>query len=78
MGTITFQGRSPFELEIQNMPTASAQDENVVLTLPVFAADPHRQAAEIRVILSLSQAQQIAAQLDPAMRLVQAHLRNRR
>lgn len=75
MGTITFEGEKPFDLVIQQPPTASAQDETVMLTLPVFVAGMPRQTVDIQVALRLEHAERLWAQLDPAMRLVRAHLK---
>lgn len=75
---IIFQEQGPFDLMLQTTPTARAQDETVVVTLPVFAAGMPRQTADIRLSLSLEQAEHLWAQLDPAMRLVRFYLKTQR
>ena len=76
MGSITFQGEKPFDLATQQLPTASAKGGTVVLTLPVFVADVPRQTVDIQVTVPLEHAEQLWAQLDPAIRLVKAYRRN--
>lgn len=78
MGTIVFEGGTPFDLETQQLPTATAQDGIVVLILPVFLATAPQQTVEIRVMVQLEHAEQLWAQLDPAIRLVKAYQRNQR
>jgi hypothetical protein len=78
MGSIIFEGEKPFDLVIQRLPTAVAQDGIVMLTLPVFLATAPQQTVEIQVALQLEHAEQLWAQLDPAIRLVKAYHRNKR
>jgi hypothetical protein len=78
MGTITFQGEKPYDLTTQQLPTTTAKGGIVMVTLPVFVADVPRQTVDIRVELQLEHAKQLWAQLDPAIRLVEAHFRAQR
>ena len=74
---IIFEGLSPFELITQKPPTASCEDETVVLTLPVFVPGDGRQATvDIRVSLALEHAEQLAAQLQPAIRMATVRKRS--
>jgi hypothetical protein len=66
----------PFELITQKLPTASAQGEIVMLTLPVFAAGFPNSIADIQVRLELEHAQQLIAQLQLAITM--ARVRGRR
>lgn len=73
--TLTAQGYEPFELATRHLPTATAEDDTVLLNLPVFAAELPQQTAHIRVRLMLEHAQQLAAQLQPMVGIAE---RNRR
>jgi hypothetical protein len=74
--TIIFEGSPPYELITQKLPTATSEGEIVVLTLPVFAAAFPQATVELRVRLDLEHAQQLAAQLQPAVKM--ATVRKRR
>jgi hypothetical protein len=76
MSTIHFtQDEQPFELILQSQPTASAEDKTVVVTLPVFAPGLPRETAEVKMPLSIQQAEFLHAQLDPALRIARARVR---
>jgi hypothetical protein len=61
----------PFELLVQRPPTATSEGEIVVVILPVFAAAFPQAIADIQVRLELEHAQQLAAQLQPAVRMAE-------
>lgn len=69
MGTIICEGEPPFELVTQQLPTASSEGDIVVLTLAVFAAGFPANTADIQVRLTIEHAEQLAAQLQPAMKM---------
>jgi len=72
MGTITFEGDRPFKLVTQRLPTATSVGETVILTLPVFVGGfPQQQITDIQVRLMLEHAEQLAAQVQSAVREVQ-------
>jgi hypothetical protein len=75
MANITFEGQGPFEVALQKEPELRAQDDSVVLTLPVFAPGLPQRIAEIRLAMSYDHAKKIQAQLVPAIRLVEFHLK---
>lgn len=69
MGQITFDPDDyPFELVLQSMPTATPESEIVVVTLPVYVLGFPQQTARVRMPLSIPQAEQLYAQLDPALK----------
>ena len=72
MGTITFEGDRPFELVTQRLPTARSDGEIVVLTLPVFVGGFPRQVVGIQVRLMVEHAEQLVAQIQPAIQQAQA------
>jgi hypothetical protein len=72
MGTITFEGDGPFELVTQRLPMARSEGETVVLTLPVFVGDFPQQVADIQVRLMVEHAEQLVAQIQPALQQAQA------
>jgi hypothetical protein len=75
MGTITFEGQPPFALITQRLPTATSVNKTVVLTLPVFLPDAPANTVEIQVTLAVEHAEQLAAQIQPALKMAQ--VRNR-
>ena len=75
MGTVIFEGSAPFELSLQGEPKASAEGKNVVLTFRISLPDTH-EAVELRVQLSVRQAEYLAAQIQPV--LITARARARR
>jgi hypothetical protein len=72
MGTIKFEGELPFELVTERLPTATSEGEAVILTLSVLVPGFPPQIADIRVRLMLEHAEQLAAQIPPAVRRAQA------
>jgi hypothetical protein len=74
---IIFDGSDgqPFELITQRLPTATAEDKTVVLTLSVFAAGFPQATAELQVRLGLAHAEQLAAQMQPAVKMAQVRSR---
>ena len=75
MGSITFTGEWPFELAIRRLPTASASGESVLLTLPIFVPGFPQDTVEVRMPLSILQAEQLVAQLQPALAAARARSR---
>lgn len=73
MNELTFQGGDTFEITLQSPPTATSEGKIVVVTLPVFAAGFPKSTAQIEVILSIDDAEQLESQLHPA--LVMARIR---
>jgi hypothetical protein len=74
--TIIFEGPPPYELITQKLPTATSEGEIVVLTLPVFAAGFPQATADIQVRLELEHAEQLAAQLQPAVKMATVRRRS--
>ena len=66
---LIFEGSPPYELITQQLPTTSAAGETVVMTLPVFAAGFPQATQELQVRMTIEHAEQVFAQLDPALRL---------
>jgi hypothetical protein len=75
MGSITFTGERPFELALQQMPKASALGERPLLTLPILVSGFPQDTVEVRLPLSIQQAEQLAAQLEAAIAIARAHSR---
>jgi hypothetical protein len=76
MSTIHFtQDEQPFELLLQREPRASAEGKTVVVTLPVFVPGLPQETAEVKMPLSIQQAEFLHAQLDPALRLARARVK---
>ena len=72
MGIIMFEGQQPFELALQQPPTASTEGGTILVTLPVLRAGHPATIAEIRVPMSVDQAEKLAARLQPALMLARA------
>jgi hypothetical protein len=71
MGTVIFEGPQPFELATRSPPIATCESKNVVLILPVAVPGAPQATANIQLKLTLRHAEQLAAQLGPALRLAQ-------
>jgi hypothetical protein len=67
MSKIIFEGPEPFDLIPQMPATAVAEDENVAMTLPVFAHGFPHNAVQIRLLLTADEASQIVDQLQSAL-----------
>jgi hypothetical protein len=67
MGTISFVGTEPFVLVLQKEPTTTAEGKSVAVTLPVFVPGPPEHAVDVRILLSIPQAELLAAQIQPAL-----------
>lgn len=67
MDTVTFTGEQPIEISLQQLPAVSALGESVGVTLPVFALGFPQQTVEIRVVLTIEEAEHLAAQIGPAI-----------
>jgi hypothetical protein len=63
MGTIRFTGQEPFQLAVVQQPTADAEDDTVIVVLPVSVPGLPGSIAEIRVSLAILHAKKLAAQL---------------
>jgi len=72
---IIFEGPPPYELITQKLPTTSAAGEIVVMTLPVFAAGFPQATQELQVRITIEHAEQVAAQLQPALMLARTSRR---
>ena len=74
---IIFDGSDgqPFELITQRLPIATAEDKTVVLTFSVFAAGFPQATAELQARLGLAHAEQLAAQIQPAVKMAQVRSR---
>jgi hypothetical protein len=70
-----FEGQQPFELTLQQPPTAGTEGGTVLVTLPVLRAGFPASIAEIRVPMSIDQAEKLAARLQPALMLARAAFR---
>ncbi len=76
MGTISFnQDDYPFELMLQMPPTATAEGENVVVTLPVYVPGFPQQTARVRMPLSIPHGRQLLDQLRDAFALADQNSR---
>lgn len=73
--TLTFRGEGKFEIRLQKPPIATAEGEIVVVTLPVFAGGFPNATAQIEMVLSLEDAEQLLAQLQHAVKMARAALR---
>jgi hypothetical protein len=71
MGTLIFEGEPPFEMKTQRLPTATADGETVILTLSVLLPGFPVQTVDVRVWLMLEHAEQLAAQIGPAVKQAQ-------
>jgi hypothetical protein len=71
--TLTFRGEGSFEIKLQRQPTAVAEDEIVVVTLPVFAAGFPQATAQVEMLLTIEDAEHLAAQLQPALVMARLH-----
>jgi hypothetical protein len=65
MGSVIFEGSAPFELAIQGLPTTLAEGKDVVLTFPASISD--HETVELRIQLSIRQAEHLAAQIQPVL-----------
>jgi hypothetical protein len=65
----------PFELRLQQLPSARSEDGTVVLTLPVYAFDFPANTVEIRVPMSIQQADDLWGQLQPALTMARIQAR---
>jgi len=75
MGTVIFQGEQPFELVPQTAPTARSEGEIVFVTLCIPDPRIPQSVALVQLPLSLQHAEQLAAQLQPAIRMAQVSSR---
>jgi len=57
------------------MPKASALGERPLLTLPILVSGFPQDTVEVRLPLSIQQAEQLAAQLEAAIAIARAHSR---
>jgi hypothetical protein len=65
------------DLIATRQPEASAQDETVVLTAPVAFADSPEQRGQIRLTMTVEQAEVLSAQLQPVARIARVRLEQR-
>jgi len=63
VGHIVLQGREPFDLIAQGLPTAIAENKIVAATLPLYSPGFPNDSAEIRLLLTPRQAEDLARQL---------------
>ena len=63
VGHIVLQGREPFELIAQGLPSAITENKIVVVTLPLYATGFPGNSTEIRLLLTPHQAEDLARQL---------------
>ena len=75
MGIIMFEGQPPFQLALQQPPTACAEGGTVLVILPVLRASTPTSIAEIRVPMSLEDAEKLATRLQPALMLARVNSR---
>jgi hypothetical protein len=73
MGVIVFEGDKPFDLTLQKLPITSSQGGNVLVILPVSDGGSPSRATEIRMILTIEQASEIAGQLPSALRMARVN-----
>lgn len=66
MGTVIFQGESPFELTATRAGEAIAQGESVRVTLPVFVPGLQQHEQEIELVLRFGHAFRLSAELQKA------------
>jgi hypothetical protein len=57
------QGREPFDLIAQGLPSAITENKIVVATLPLYATGFPNNSAEIRLLLTPQQVEDLARQL---------------
>lgn len=76
MGIIKFEGDPPYALPVAQGASANAEGEAVALTLRVIGPGKRPSLVPIRVQMTFEVAQNLLAQLVPAMRM--AGLRARR
>lgn len=65
------------DLIAMRQPEASAQGESVVLTAPVAFADNPEQHGQIRLTLTVEQAEVLSAQLQPVARIARVRSQQR-
>jgi len=65
------------DLVATRQPEASAQGENVVLTAPVIVVGRPDAPGQVRLTLTVQQAEILAAQLEPAARIARARSQQR-
>lgn len=70
---LTSQGEEPFEIVLQKVPTAHAEGESVVVILPAFAPGRRANEAQVRLVMSIDQAQNTEAVVRAAVGAAQRH-----
>ena len=63
VGHIVAQGREPFDRIAKRLPSASVENKIVVANLPIYATGFPNNFAEIRLLLTPHQAEDLARQL---------------
>ena len=67
--TINFEGGGPFEIALQNPPTARADGGDVLVVLPVPFLGAPQDKVDVRLILEKEHAEKLAAQLPSALKM---------
>jgi len=78
MGIIIFEGPKPFALRLRKPPTALAEGESVVATLPISSPDTDSEEIEIRLHLTIHQAEHLEAVVHAALVSARQNLRHGR
>jgi hypothetical protein len=75
MDELTFRGEGTFEIKLQKPPRASAEAKTVMVTLHVCAAGFPAATAQMQMPLSIEFAEQLLAQLQPALTMARVSSR---
>jgi hypothetical protein len=68
----------PVELIAQTNPSTIAEDEIVVMTVPVFFSAPPQHEGQIRLLLTLPHAEYLYGQIDSAIKQARRNARKHR
>jgi hypothetical protein len=76
MPTISFEGNKPVDLSCLQEPTTTAEHGNVTTTLRV--SDPRTSGStyQIRLLLTIEQAEYLAGQIRPAITIAKTQQRH--
>ncbi len=76
MPKITLEGPAPFDLVAQQQPTSIAERGMIAMTLPVYAPNSPDIVFQIRVLMTVDQADYLSSQLRPVSTTARMQLRN--
>ena len=63
MGYVLLQGREPFDLIAERLPSAIAVNGLVAATVPIYAPSLPGNVADVRILLNPQQAEDLSRQL---------------